>query len=94
VEQAVWKRFFYPMAALPAMLNRDLVKKVDAHMLAVEARQVLDGGPQYTWGNNNGDVAYDPDFAVPHLSCLPSETARRMFVMRANELQDVIAGRV
>jgi len=89
VQRVVMKKFF----GVPEFRNYPLIKKADMHMLAVEARQVLDGGPRHTWGNNNGDIAYDPEFAVPHIACMAPETARRMFVMRAAELQEVIEGR-
>ena len=75
--------------------NHELVKRVDNHMLAVEARQVLDGGPRHGWVDPalpRVPLSLDPDFAVPHLVFMAPETVRRMFVMRAAELSAVIAG--
>jgi len=87
VLRAVMLKFFVE-PEFPDSRNEDLIKRADIHMLAVEARQLLDGGPKHTtW------ASYDPEFAVPHLACMAPETARRMFVMRARELQEVIAGR-
>lgn len=90
IERVIWQKFF----GTTEMRNKDLVKQVDVHMLAVEARQCLDGGVRYAWTDHQGaTLSYDPEFAIPHLAFWAPETGRRMFVMRARELQEVIEGR-